>query len=68
MWIFTKASTCKGQRHTDNFMMNKMDSITEAVKGAQEILYEYHESIPQNSTMFQENHVLETPNDDTEAP
>ena len=34
MWIHTKAVVCTGLRHMENFMMNKMNSITEAVNGA----------------------------------
>ena len=47
MWIHTKA--VDGPRHMENFMMNKINSITEAVNGAWGILYEDHECIPQNS-------------------
>ena len=49
MWIHTKAVVCNGQRHMENFMMNKMNSITEAVNGAWEIFYQDLEWIPQNS-------------------
>ena len=50
MWIYTKSVVCNdGERHMENFMMNKMHSIAEAVNGAWEILYKDHERIPQNS-------------------
>ena len=49
-------------------MMNKMDSITEPVKGACEILCEDHEWIPQNSVVLPENQVLKSLNFDIEVP
>ena len=68
MWIHTKAVVCTGPRHMENFMMNKMNSITEAVNGAWGILYEDHEWIPQNSIQRQECEVLKSSHCDIEVP
>ena len=58
MCIYTKAVVCNGQRHVEIFMMNKMNSITETVNKALEILYEDDEWKPQNSIELQEFRVL----------
>ena len=34
MWIYTEAVVCNGLRNMENFMMNKMTSITEAAMGS----------------------------------
>ena len=54
MCIYTNAVVCNGQRHMENFMMNKLSSITEAVNGAWESLSEDHEWIPRSSIKLQE--------------
>ena len=59
---------CTGPRHMENFMMNKMNSITEAVNGAWGILYEDQEWIPQNSIQRQECEVLKSSHCDIEVP
>ena len=46
MWIYSKAVVCNGERRVENFRINKMSSVMEAVNGAWEILYEHHEWRP----------------------
>ena len=58
LWIYTNAVSCIGQRNMEKFVMNEMNSITVAVNGAQEILYNNHEWIPQYSIVLQECKVL----------
>ena len=58
LWIYTNAVSCIGQRNMEKFVMNKMNSMTVAVNGAQEILYYNHEWTPQYSIVLQECKVL----------
>ena len=54
------ALVCNGQRHKENFMMNKIDSVTEAVKWAWGILSEDPEWPPRDSIVLFENQVWES--------
>ena len=60
MWIYTEAVVRNGQRHMENFMVNKMNSITVAVTGAWVIFNENHVWIPKITIELKECTVLES--------